>query len=68
VAAVATAALARLLPLPRSDATAAATLFSFVVYTVIAIGSFTAPSSLAAWLRISFATAALATALLVFGK
>lgn len=68
VTALATAFLARGLPLPRSEATAAATLLSFVIYTTVAIGAFTARTATVVWLRLIAAAAVLAAALPFVGK
>ncbi|HEY8521500.1 MAG TPA: iron transporter [Gammaproteobacteria bacterium] len=52
VAAMATTCLAKVLPLARSEATAAATLLSFLFYTAAILWSFAAPSAVAAWVAL----------------
>ena len=47
---LATACLARLLPMPTAEATVAATLFSFALFAVIALTAFGVRSVLALWL------------------
>lgn len=65
VAAVVTVFLALYLPLARSEATTAATLSSFVVYTVAAVWAFTASSMLSAWIGLAVTAAAFGGAILV---
>ncbi|HEY8603759.1 hypothetical protein [Tsuneonella suprasediminis] len=47
---LATACLARLLPMPPAEATIAATLFSFALFAVIALTAFGVRSVVALWL------------------
>jgi|SRR5699024_10751588 len=61
-AVLATMLLARVLPMPRTEASMAATLASFAVYAAIALWAFAARSAVRLWLWLLAAMAALGTA------
>jgi len=63
VTALATALLARLLPLPAAEASIAATLASFALFAVIALACFSARSGLRVWLWLAGAAVLLGAAL-----
>jgi hypothetical protein len=65
VAALTAAFLPRVLPMPRGDATVAATLASYLVYLAFAVWTFTAQSALWVWLCLVVICAVLGTALYV---
>lgn len=66
LAAVASALLATLLPLPRADAAVAATMLSFAIYACAVLWVFATRSALRAWAGILIAAASLGMLLWIF--